>query len=108
MQDWFAFWHAHWDTFAHYVGIVVPWMVETKLRYLALFLSWPAVVLYLVLTFLLMLVPPERQLMIPMRAGNRSLNLSNAVALVIYEAWRQNDFAGARPAGITAASPGDH
>lgn len=40
-------------------------------------------------------VPSERQLAIPMCAGNRSLNLSNAVALVIYEAWRQNDFAGA-------------
>jgi tRNA (cytidine/uridine-2'-O-)-methyltransferase len=32
---------------------------------------------------------------IPMRAGNRSLNLSNCVALVIYEAWRQNSFATA-------------
>ena len=42
----------------------------------------------------LTLVPPERQLTIPMRAGNRSLNLSNAVALVIYEAWRQNGFLG--------------
>lgn len=40
-------------------------------------------------------VPPERQLTIPMRAGNRSLNLSNAVALVVYEAWRQNGFQGA-------------
>lgn len=40
-------------------------------------------------------LPPERRLAIPMRAGNRSLNLSNAVALVVYEAWRQNDFAGA-------------
>jgi tRNA (cytidine/uridine-2'-O-)-methyltransferase len=40
------------------------------------------------------LVPPERQLSIPMRAGNRSLNLSNAVALVVYEAWRQNGFGG--------------
>jgi tRNA (cytidine/uridine-2'-O-)-methyltransferase len=29
---------------------------------------------------------------IPMRPGNRSVNLSNAVALVVYEAWRQNDF----------------
>jgi tRNA (cytidine/uridine-2'-O-)-methyltransferase len=41
-------------------------------------------------------VPRERQLAIPMRAGNRSLNLSNAVALVVYEAWRQNAFAGSR------------
>ncbi len=37
-------------------------------------------------------LPAERQLSIPMRAGNRSLNLSNAVALVVYEAWRQNAF----------------
>ena len=40
-------------------------------------------------------LPRTRQLTIPMRAGNRSLNLSNAVALVVYEAWRQNGFAGA-------------
>lgn len=32
---------------------------------------------------------------IPMQAGIRSLNLANAVALVLYEAWRQQDFAGA-------------
>jgi tRNA (cytidine/uridine-2'-O-)-methyltransferase len=31
-------------------------------------------------------------LSIPMREGNRSLNLSNAVTLVTYEAWRQNSF----------------
>ena len=37
-------------------------------------------------------IPRERQLRIPMRTGNRSLNLSNAVALVVYEAWRQNQF----------------
>jgi len=40
-------------------------------------------------------VPRERQLAIPMRPGNRSLNLANAVALVVYEAWRQNAFRGA-------------
>jgi tRNA (cytidine/uridine-2'-O-)-methyltransferase len=40
------------------------------------------------------LIPHERQLTIPMRPDNRSLNLSNSVALVIYEAWRQNGFAG--------------
>lgn len=32
---------------------------------------------------------------IPMRPGNRSLNLSNAVAVIVYEAWRQMDFCGA-------------
>ena len=39
-------------------------------------------------------VPQARRLCIPMQPGNRSLNLSNAVAVVIYEAWRQNGFAG--------------
>lgn len=36
--------------------------------------------------------PVERRLRIPMRPGNRSLNLSNAVAVVVYEAWRQRGF----------------
>ncbi len=39
-------------------------------------------------------VPAEQRLRIPMRPGNRSLNLSNAVAVVIYEAWRQRGFEG--------------
>ena len=38
---------------------------------------------------------PDRQLRLPMRAGQRSLNLSNAVAIVVYEAWRQQGFASA-------------
>ena len=38
---------------------------------------------------------PSQQLRLPMRAGQRSLNLSNAVAVVVYEAWRQQGFAGA-------------
>ena len=50
------------------------------------------------------LIVPERQLTIPMRAGNRSLNLSNAVALVVYEAWRQNGFQGSEPAGTTGTT----
>ncbi|MFN0159624.1 MAG: tRNA (cytidine(34)-2'-O)-methyltransferase [Burkholderiales bacterium] len=36
-----------------------------------------------------------QRLTIPMRSGNRSLNLSNAVAVVVMEAWRQTGFAGA-------------
>ena len=40
-------------------------------------------------------VPPGQRIRLPMRAGQRSLNLSNAVAVVLYEAWRQQDFAGA-------------
>ena len=39
-------------------------------------------------------LPPERRLRLPMRAGNRSLNLSNAAAVVVYEAWRQTGFDG--------------
>ncbi len=38
--------------------------------------------------------PAERRLRLPMRPDNRSLNLSNAVAVVVYEAWRQAGFAG--------------
>ena len=38
---------------------------------------------------------PDTTLRIPMRPGVRSLNLSNAVAVAVYEAWRQNAFAGA-------------
>ena len=37
-------------------------------------------------------LPQGSVVSIPMRPGNRSVNLSNAVALVVYEAWRQNDF----------------
>jgi tRNA (cytidine/uridine-2'-O-)-methyltransferase len=40
-------------------------------------------------------VPVERRIRIPMRPGNRSLNLSNAVAVVLFEAWRQCGFADA-------------
>ena len=39
-------------------------------------------------------VPLEHRLTIPMKAGSRSLNLSNSVAVVVYEAWRQLNFAG--------------
>ncbi len=40
-------------------------------------------------------LPPERRLRLPMMPGNRSLNLSNTVAVAVYEAWRQRDFEGA-------------
>ena len=39
--------------------------------------------------------PEDRHLRIPMVPRVRSLNLSNAVAVAVYEAWRQQDFAGA-------------
>ncbi len=39
--------------------------------------------------------PPAQRLRLPMRAGQRSLNLSNAVAVAVFEAWRQNGFGSA-------------
>lgn len=40
-------------------------------------------------------LPDGQRLRLPMRPDNRSLNLSNAVAVVVFEAWRQQGFAGA-------------
>ncbi len=37
---------------------------------------------------------PSQQVRLPMRSGQRSLNLSNAVAVAVFEAWRQNHYAG--------------
>lgn len=39
-------------------------------------------------------LPPEQRIRLPMRARSRSLNLSNAAAIVVYEGWRQLGFAG--------------
>ncbi|MGH8083413.1 MAG: tRNA (cytidine(34)-2'-O)-methyltransferase [Lysobacter sp.] len=39
-------------------------------------------------------IPAEQRLRLPMRPDNRSLNLSNSVAVVVFEAWRQFGFAG--------------
>ena len=39
--------------------------------------------------------PVDRRIRLPMRAGQRSLNLGNAVAVAVFEAWRQNGYAGA-------------
>lgn len=38
---------------------------------------------------------PQARVRVPMRAGNRSINLSNVVAVAVYEGWRQAGFAGA-------------
>ena len=56
---------------------------------------------------LLAACPDDRRLRIPMQAGARSLNLSNAVAIVVYEAWRQLGWAGAARAdsGEATGSP---
>lgn len=40
-------------------------------------------------------VAPEYRITIPMMPNNRSLNLSNAVSAVVFEAWRQNEYLGA-------------
>lgn len=40
-------------------------------------------------------LPEEQRILIPMKEGSRSLNLSNSVAVAVYEAWRQLDFEGA-------------
>jgi tRNA (cytidine/uridine-2'-O-)-methyltransferase len=39
-------------------------------------------------------IPEPQRLRLPMRPNNRSLNLSNAVAVMVFEAWRQQGFAG--------------
>jgi tRNA (cytidine/uridine-2'-O-)-methyltransferase len=44
-------------------------------------------------------IPAEQRLRLPMRPHNRSLNLSNAVAITVFEAWRQLGFPGADAAG---------
>ena len=41
-------------------------------------------------------LPDGQRLRLPMQAGNRSLNLSNSAAVVVYEAWRQLGFEGGR------------
>lgn len=41
---------------------------------------------------LLNALPEDTVIRIPMKSGNRSLNLANSVSVIVYEAWRQNDF----------------
>jgi len=50
---------------------------------------------------------PGQHLRLPMRAGQRSLNLSNAVAVAVFEAWRQCGYAGSSEAAAapTPAAP---
>ena len=43
--------------------------------------------------------PLPQRLKVPMQPEQRSLNLSNTVAVTVFEAWRQNSFNGANPAG---------
>ena len=39
-------------------------------------------------------IPAGQRVWLPMRPGNRSLNLSNSVAVMVFEAWRQQEFGG--------------
>jgi tRNA (cytidine/uridine-2'-O-)-methyltransferase len=41
-------------------------------------------------------LPEQQRLRIPMLPESRSMNLSNAVSVFVYEAWRQLDFVGAK------------
>ena len=49
-------------------------------------------------------IDPDRRLTIPMRPESRSLNLANAVSIVVYDTWRRHGFPGAAgsPSGLTA------
>ena len=51
-------------------------------------------------------LPTPQLASLPMLEGNRSLNLSNSVAVVVYEAWRQTGFAGAADAPNGERAPG--
>jgi len=51
-------------------------------------------------------LPPESVLRLPLVPGNRSLNLSNAAAVTLYEAWRQNGFGGSSAAPESGSAPG--
>jgi tRNA (cytidine/uridine-2'-O-)-methyltransferase len=68
--------HVRYDTLQYAAGDVLLFGPETR--------GLPASVLDL--------LPEAQRLRLPMQAGNRSLNLSNAVAIVVYEAWRQCGF----------------
>lgn len=48
-------------------------------------------------------IPEDRRLCLPMRPGNRSLNLSNSVAVAVFEAWRQHGYAGAQARNATVS-----
>ena len=50
-------------------------------------------------------LPHDRVLRIPMMANSRSMNLSNAVAVMVYEAWRQIGYAGALDVSLKLDQP---
>ena len=50
-------------------------------------------------------IAPQQRIRLPMLAGQRSLNLSNSVAVCVFEAWRQQGFAGASDGDGAASTP---
>jgi tRNA (cytidine/uridine-2'-O-)-methyltransferase len=50
-------------------------------------------------------LPADQRLRLPMRADQRSLNLSNAVAVAVFEAWRQCGYAGAAAPSAAPSAP---
>lgn len=46
------------------------------------------------------MIAPENRVLLPMMPDSRSLNLSNSVAIFVYEAWRQLNFINAKPANV--------
>ncbi|MEM9465560.1 MAG: tRNA (cytidine(34)-2'-O)-methyltransferase [Actinomycetota bacterium] len=52
-------------------------------------------------------IGPERMLTIPMRERSRSLNLANAVSVVVYDVWRRHGYPGAGVTGATTSEAPD-
>jgi tRNA (cytidine/uridine-2'-O-)-methyltransferase len=91
--------HADFASCRRALGSAPLWAVETcgALPYAAVNYSADAVLVFGserrgLSEALLRDIGAERVVTIPMLPGNRSLNLSNSVAIVLYEAWRQNGF----------------
>ena len=88
---WFAFstrGSTRYDTVQYQPGDVLMFGPETR--------GLPAA--------LLDSLPPVQRVYLPQQPGVRSLNLSNSVAIAVYEAWRQLGHAGARPAPSATSS----
>ena len=91
--------YANWDTFVRQVQPTRVWAMTTKASHSVFdvrFTSGDALVFGpesrgLPAEFLQTL-PHEHWLRLPMQPDSRSLNLSNAVAVTVYEVWRQRDF----------------
>ena len=91
--------HGSWAAFQHAVQPARVWAMTTKASLSPFTVSFqPGDALVFgpesrgLPTELLQSLPQEQWLRLPMQPGSRSLNLSNAVAVTVYEAWRQNAF----------------